>query len=346
VAVQLPAQQISTLGLQFEPVAEHTIDDPIRAVATVVVDESSITHIHTRVAGWLEKLYVNSNGQPVRAGEPLAAVFSQELYSSQEEFLTAVKRARDGQSSAMLSAARARLQTLGMRDAEINEVERSGKSRRLVTITAPINGIVINRAVSAGTAIDPATELMTIADLSRIWIVAEVNAGDAALVRTGATARVNFPTSRREPLTAKVDYIYPMLSEKTRTVRVRLAVPNGNGALRPGLYGEVSFPTVPRQALTVARDSIIDTGKAQHVFVHTADDVLQPREVSLGARIGDRVEILGGLTAGEHVVTTGVFLVDSESRLRASSGASIHAGHGQTTRTADERAPSPATHSH
>ena len=347
VAVQLGQSQIATLGIQFEPVAVRTIDNPVRAVATVSVDEASITHAHARVSGWLEKLYVNSTGQKVRAGQALAAVFSQELYSSQEELLSALKRAEGGQASALIAASRARLRTLGMVDAEITEIERTGTAKRLVTIVAPANGVVINRGVSAGTAVDPATELVTLADLSRVWVIAEVADGDAYLVKNGARALVNFPSSARQPFPARVEYVYPVLSEKTRTVRVRMSVDNDDGALRPGMYGEVNFPTVPRQALTVARDSIIDTGRAQHVFVHTVEGLLQPRDVRLGARIENRVEVLSGLAAGEHVVTTGVFLIDSESRLRA-SGASVHAGHGAPAAVADERtrSASRAPHSH
>ena len=347
VEVRLAQSQIATLGIQFEPVEVRKIDNPVRAVATVSVDEASITHAHARISGWLERLYVNSTGQKVRAGEALAAVFSQELYSSQEELLSALRRAEGGQASALIMASRARLRTLGMVDSEIAEVERTGVAKRLVTIVAPAGGVVINRGVSAGTAVDPSTELVTLADLARVWIIAEVADGDAHQVESGVSALINFPTSGRKPFQARVEYVYPVLSEKTRTVRVRMSVRNDDGSLRPGMYGEVNFPSDPREALTVARDSIVDTGRTQHVFVHTAEDLLQPRTVSLGARVNDRVEVVSGLAAGEHVVTTGVFLIDSESRLRA-SGTSVHAGHGAPAPAADSRAQSASRspHSH
>jgi Cu(I)/Ag(I) efflux system membrane fusion protein len=350
VPVELPTQQIEALGVQFEPVEVRPLANPVRAVATVVADESRIAHVHTRVAGWLEELYVNTTGQSVRAGQPLAAVFSQELYSSQNEYLSALRGVDNGPPSAVLAAARTRLKVLGMSDAEIAQIEKAGQVRRLVTIAAPRGGIVLNRAVSAGTAVDPSTELLTIADLSQVWVIAEVGEADATQVTTGSAATLSFPMSGREPFSARVQFIYPTLTERTRTVRVRLPVPNPDGVLRPGMYGSAEFPPVARDALTVARDAVIDTGESQHVFVHTPGNVLEPRQVKVGARFADRVEILQGLAPGDHVVTTGVFLIDSESRLRASGGTG-HSGHGsgeQTesvrneTKTADE----PAQHAH
>ena len=342
VPIEIPAQQIEALGVQFEPVEVRPLANPVRAVATVVADESRISHVHTRVAGWLEDLYINTTGQQVRAGQPIAAVFSQELYSSQNEYLSALRDARNGPASAVLAAARTRLKVLGMSDAEIGQIQKTGEARRLVTVSAPREGIVLNRGVSAGTAVDPSTEILTIADLSRVWIIAELAEADVAQVRTGTSATLSFPMSSREPFLGKVEFIYPTLTERTRTVRVRLPVPNPDGALRPGMYGSAEFPAVARDALTVARDAIIDTGESQHVFVHTSQNVIEPRQVKVGARLADRVEILQGLTPGDHVVTTGVFLIDSESRLRASGGAG-HSGHGGGEATKSEE---PAQHAH
>ena len=325
--VELPAQQIAALGVNFERVELRPFANTVRAVATVVADESRIVHVHTRVSGWLEELYVNTTGQSVRSGQPLAAVFSQELYSSQQEYLSALRHAGEGPASTVLDAAHTRLKILGMSDAEIAQISRTGKPRRLVTITAPRSGVVLNRGVSAGTAIDPSTEILTLADLSRIWVIAEVTEADVAQVRVGTAATLSFPTSGREPFPARVELIHPTLTERTRTVRVRLPVPNRDGTLRPGMYGSAEFPAVVRDALTVARDAVVDTGDWQHVFVLTSAHMVEPRQVKVGARLGDRVEIVHGVAPGDQVVTTGVFLIDSESRLRASSGAG-HAGHG------------------
>lgn len=324
--VDMSARQIDMLGVQTELVDTQRLDDPMRAVATVVADESRVVHVHTRVSGWLEELYVNTTGQQVRAGQPLGGVFSQELYSSQSEYLSALRRAGSGPASAVLDAARTRLTLLGMSDAEIARIENTGEVRRLVTIAAPINGVVLNRGVTQGTAIDPSTEILTIADLSRVWVIAEVAEGDAAHISTGSTATLRFPTSGREPFTADVEFVYLTLTERTRTVRVRMSVPNTDGRLRPGMYGSGQFQVATRDALTVKLDAVIDTGQAQHVFVHTPENLFEPRPVRVGTRFADRVEILDGLAPGEHVVASGVFLIDSESRLRASGGG--HFGHG------------------
>jgi len=220
---------------------------------------------------------------------------------------------------------------LGMSDRDIAALERRGTARRLVTIVAPRGGIVLRRGITTGTAVDPSTELLTIADLERVWVLAELPEADAPAVRVGAQATLAFPGSGRAPFTARVEFIYPTLTERTRAVRVRFTVPNEDGALRPGLYGTATFASTSHEGLTVARDAVVDTGESQHVFVRTADDVLEPRRVRLGARLKDRIEVLDGLAAGEQVVTAGVFLIDSESRLRASGGGTAHGAHGTGT---------------
>lgn len=324
--VDMSERQFEMLGVRTELVETQRLDYPMRAVTTVVADESRVVHVHTRVSGWLEELHVNTTGEQVRTGQPLGAVFSQELYASQSEYLSALRRAGSGPASAVLDAARTRLTLLGMSDTEIARIEDTGEARRLVTIPAPINGIVLNRGVSQGTAVDPSTEILTLADLSRVWVIAEVAEGDAVHIGTGSTATLSFPTSGREPFAADVEFIYSTLTERTRTVRVRMSVPNTDGRLRPGMYGNARFQVAARDALTVSRDAVVDTGQAQHVFVHTPENLFEPRPVRVGTRFADRVEILDGLAPGEHVVASGVFLIDSESRLRASGGG--HFGHG------------------
>jgi len=328
--LELPADQIETLGVQVEPVELRSINDPVRAVATVVVDESRVAHVHTRVAGWLEALYVNTTGQQVRAGQAVGGVFSQELYASQSEYLSARRRAATGPASVVLEAARTRLILLGMSPAEIDGIEKDGTPRRLVTITAPQSGMVLNRGVTEGTAVDPSTEILTLADLSRVWVIAEVAEADAARVGTGTLATLTFPTSRLEPIKARVDFVYPTLTEGSRAVRVRLSVANPGGLLRPGMYGRMELPGASRDGLTVKRDAVVDTGQSKHVFVQTSPNVFEPRPIQVGAQFADRVEILQGLRAGERVLTSGVFLIDSESRLRASAGTG-HSAHGGGT---------------
>jgi Cu(I)/Ag(I) efflux system membrane fusion protein len=325
--VEVEPARLEALGVRFERVAPEVIAQPVRAVATVVADEARISHVHTRFSGWLERLFVNTTGQQVRAGEPLAAVFSQELYASQNEYVSLLRLAQDAPPTAALDAARTRLELLGMTAAEIAQIERAGEARRLVTVVAPRGGVVLRRGVSVGTAIDPSTEIVTIADLSTVWVLAEVPQSESARLEHGAAANLSFPASGRAPFTARVAFVYPTLTERSRTVRVRFAVSNSDGRLRPGLYGTAEFAATRREAITVSRDAIVDTGESQHCYVRTPSGILEPRTVKVGARFAERVEITHGLSPGEEVVATGVFLIDSESRLRASGAGGGHSGH-------------------
>jgi Cu(I)/Ag(I) efflux system membrane fusion protein len=289
-----------------------------------VPDESRISHVHTRVAGWLEQLDVSTTGELVQAGQPLARIFSQELLSSQTEYLAARRTTQaSGISSAVVASGRTRLTVLGMTPEEIDTIEQTGEPRRLVTVVAPRSGAVVNRGVSAGTAVDPSTTLLTIVDLARVWVLAEVSESDIPAVRVGAMARLDFPASGRAPFTARADFLYPTLTERTRTLRVRMSVANPGGTLRPGLYGTASFEVRGRPTITVPRDAVVDTGRQQHVFV-VVDGRFEPRPVSLGLQLADRVEVRAGLNDGDRIVASGVFLLDSESRLRATGGMGGH----------------------
>jgi membrane fusion protein, copper/silver efflux system len=325
-AVRIDESQLQQLGVQFETVKPERLGPGGRHPAVITPDESRLSHIHTRVSGWVEQLHVSS-GDRVRPGQALASVFSQELFASQTEYLSALQRSSTTPGSAVQGAARTRLKVLGMSDGDIERLGKSGTVQRLTTITSPRPGIVLNRGVTVGTAVDPSTELMTIADLSRVWVLAEVPEAESSTLTTGSKATLQFPGAGRASTEAVVDFVYPTLTERTRTVRVRFAIDNSAGTLRPGVYGTVSFASSARETLTVPRDSLVETGESQHVFVRMGDGSLDPRVVRLGDRVGDRVEILDGIEAGETIVTSGVFLIDSESRLRATGAAPAHAGH-------------------
>jgi Cu(I)/Ag(I) efflux system membrane fusion protein len=313
----------------------------VRAVATIVPDESRISMVHTRVAGWIEQLDVNTTGEEVRAGEPLAHIFSQELLSSQTEYLAARKTtAASGITSSVVASGRVRLGVLGMTPEEIDAIEQTGEPKRLVTVVAPRSGVVVNRGVTVGTSVDPSTTLLTIADLSRVWVLAEVPEASIPAVRVGTSAQLDFPASGRAPFNARVDFLYPTLTERTRTLRVRLSAANPGGVLRPGLYGTAAFESAGQNVLTVPRDAVVDTGLQQHVFVAVGDR-FEPRPVAVGVQLADRVEIRDGLKEGEQIVAAGVFLLDSESRLRATGSAG---GHNHTTSSANPEQPSPDPH--
>lgn len=325
VPVDLDAKTVEAAGIQFEPALREQWTDTVRAPATIVPDESRISHVHTRVSGWIEQLHVNTTGERVRAGQTLARIFSQELLASQTEYLMARRHAANGIVSAVVESGRARLHVLGMTDDDIAAIERTGTPLPLVNVRATHGGIVVNRAVTVGTSVDPSTELVTIADLSRVWVIAEVAEADITALRVGGTARMDFLAASAEPMKGRIEFLSPTLNEGTRTLSVRLSLANPRGVLRPGLYGRVVFETAARESITVPREAVVDTGDVQHVFVECHGRVL-PRVVTLGSVHGDRVEVLDGLMDGERVVSSGVFLLDSESRLRA-TGIDAHAGH-------------------
>jgi membrane fusion protein, copper/silver efflux system len=340
--VPVDAAAARSLDIRLETVGRESLTQTVRAVATIVPDESRISHVHTRVSGWIEQLDVNTTGEEVRAGQALAHIFSQELQSSQTEYLAARRNtAATGITSSVIASGRTRLGVLGMTPEEIDAIEQAGEPKRLVTVVAPRSGVVVNRGVTVGTSVDPSTTLLTIADLSRVWVLAEVPEASIPAVRVGANAQLDFPASGRPPFTARVDFIYPMLTERTRTLRVRLSAANPGGGLRPGLYGAAAFASSGQKVITVPRDAVVDTGLQQHVFVATGDQ-FEPRSVMVGVQLADRVEIREGLKEGEQIVAAGVFLLDSESRLRATGGAGGH-GHGAPSGSQESQPTPPAS---
>ncbi|TAK25691.1 MAG: efflux RND transporter periplasmic adaptor subunit [Myxococcaceae bacterium] len=334
VTVAVPRAQLDAIGVRLARVMMDDVGRPVRAVATVALDESRVSHVHTRVAGWIERLYVNTTGQRVVRGAPLAAIFSQELLASQNEFI-ALRQNLANPTTAMatqslLAATRGRLSVLGMTAGEIAQVERTGRPMRNVTVVAPRSGVVLHRGIAVGTAVDPSTELLTVADLSTVWVLAEIPESKASAVAVGQAAELTFEAAGGAAVAARVAFVYPTLDEQTRTLRVRFEVPNAAGTLRPGMYGTATLAVSTRRALVVPRDAVVDTGASTHVFVVEGDGRFSPRAVTLGARVGERTEVREGLTEGESVVASGVFLIDSESRLRATSGTSAggQSGHG------------------
>ncbi|WP_342114547.1 efflux RND transporter periplasmic adaptor subunit [Pseudoduganella sp. OTU4001] len=323
--VTLPQGQERSIGLRAAPATlEESVEDQ-RAAATIVPDESRIFHIHTRVSGWVEKLHVPNTGERVKAGQPIIDIFSQELYASQLDHLAA--RAFVGPPSAVVESGRTRLKFFGMSEREIEGIEATGKARKVVTLYATGSGILAHRGVAAGTAVDPSTEIAVILDLSRVWAIADVPVAATDWVRIGQVAQLQFGQLSR---TAKIEFIEPMVSE-SRTLKVRFALENTDGLLRPGMYGTAAIKAPARKALTVPREAVVDTGEAQYVYQRALDGKYVPRRVRVGRRSGEKIEILDGIEPGAMVVVSGVFLLDSESRLRGSGGQATHGGHGSST---------------
>ena len=336
--VTIASGQASGVDMQVAVVSKRDVIEDLSVPVTIVPDESRISHIHTRVSGWIERLHVPNTGEVVRAGQPIADIFSQELLASQTEYLAA--RTLTGPPSVVVESGRARLKFFGMSEGEIQAIEKAGKPNRVVTLYAPRPGVLAHRGISVGTAVDPSTELAVIVDLSRVWVFAEVPEFAAGSVRKGMLAQLSFGGDGKIALPAHVEFVDPMLTEASRTLKVRFSLPNARGELRPGMYGTAVFKAPARNAVMVARDAVVDTGDTQYVYVVTGNGVYEPRVVRVGARLKDSVEIVSGLHEGEKIVLSGVFLLDSESRLRASGGqGAAHGGHGQPAQPAPSAKP-------
>ena len=323
--VVLTPTQIQQLGVTFGDVALRPLSNEVRTVGTVVVNETRLAKVTPKFSGYVEKLYVNFVGQPVRRGEPLAAVFSPDLVAAEQELLVSARLSRTigassvpgvpGNNADLLAAAKERLRLWDVSDAQINEVLATGRPVRTATLTAPASGFVIDKKVVQGQSIQAGEELYTIADLSDVWVEAQLREEDAGRVGIGATATLKFTSYPGRPLTGRVTYIDPMLGEQARTVKARITVPNSDGRIKPGMYATVILNSSTQSALTVPRSAVVQTGERALVFVDLGNGKLNAQPVRLGRTGGEYVEVLSGLTSGQRVVTSAQFLIDSESNL-------------------------------
>ncbi|MCE9681702.1 efflux RND transporter periplasmic adaptor subunit [Halomonas alkalisoli] len=292
----------------------------VETVGFVDYDESSLSHVHLRTQGWIEDLTVRTTGERVEEGQLLFRLYSPELVNAQEELLHIVRR---GGSAA---PARERLRALGVSAAEIAEVERAGEPRRLVSIRARQGGVVESLNVREGMYVTPGTEVMTIADLSRVWVMADLFEHQVDAVSRDDAAHVKLPFRPGERLEGKVDYIYPSLNSPTRTVRVRLAFDNPGERLKPGMYADVHLASRPLQGvLHLPAEAVIRTGRQDRVILALGEGRFQAREVQVGSRANGDLEIIDGLQEGERVVLSGHFLLDSEASASAELGRMLEA---------------------
>ena len=332
--VQLSAEGVRLSGVQVEPAVREHLARTIRAVGTVVADETSIRHFHTRVTGWVEKLYVDFTGQFVQKGQPILSIYSPELLASQEEFVRARDAAaRFGASTVpevrrggeeLLAAARRRLQLFDVPETFIAELERTGTPRRDVTLLATSSGYVTAKGIYEGQQVDPSMmNLFTIADLTTVWVEGDFYEYEARALHMGEEAVVTLPYDPGVRLRGRVRYIDPTLNTESRTLRVRFDFPNPALALKPGMFANVELAVDDHEGIVIPDSAIIDTGERKIVFVSLGGGRFVPRMVTLGVRSNGKADVLSGVAAGEEVVVRANFLLDSESQLRAAvAGAS------------------------
>jgi multidrug efflux pump subunit AcrA (membrane-fusion protein) len=326
-SVEVSPDELRLAGLQTTVARRGSLARTIRTVGEVKADETRVSQVHTRISGWVEKLFVNSSGQAVRKGEPLLSIYSPELLATQEEFLRArasadrfaqsdVPEVRRGGAD-LLEAARRRLMLFDVPRSLIETLEKTGRPQRAVTLEAPASGFVTTKEVFAGTQIEPGMTLFTVTDLSKVWIEAEVYEFEAPLVRPGQKARVTLAYDPSRTYTGRISTIYPYLNTDSRTLRVRFEFDNPGLALKPGMYANVELDAQAVEGILIPDAAILDTGPRQIVYVMTGEGRYEPRQVKIGVRSDGQSQILSGVKAGEAVVDRANFLLDSESRLRA-----------------------------
>lgn len=324
-SVRLTADQIRQFGVTFGSVEERTLSGEVRTVGIVSFDETRMAGVTPKFSGYVERLHVDFTGQPVRRGQPLVEIYSPELVAAQEELLLAERLQRSiGESAVpgvptgatdLVGAARRRLRLWDISDAQIDEALRTGRARRTLTLFAPVSGVVVEKNVLTGQAVQAGQPLYTIADLSEVWVEAELREAEAGLVQEGAPATVELAAFPGRALAGRVEYVYPILQQQARTLKARVAIPNPDGRLKPGMFATVRLGTPSRTALTVPAEAVISTGERQIAFVDMGGGALMPHEVETGRVGGGMVEILAGLEPGQRVVTSAQYLLDSESNL-------------------------------
>jgi Cu(I)/Ag(I) efflux system membrane fusion protein len=315
--IKIAPERQQLIGVKFATVQLGDATSKIRTVGKVAADETRVGHVHTRIEGWIDKVFVDFTGQVVKKDESMLTIYSPEMLASQEELLLAA-RAREVMPS-LVSAARRRLQLWELSDDQIEQVLRTGQPIRNITVHAPMNGVVTERKAFPNQKVTPDSDLYTITDLSRIWIVADVFESDITAIRVGDPASVTFTNGSVPPIAARVSYIQPQVDPMTRTLKVRLDATNPGLRMKPDMFVNVEFGVAGAPQLTVPADAVLDTGDRQTVFVDLGNGYLEPRQVAVAGRSGERVTIARGLTAGERVVSSGTFLIDSESQLKAAA---------------------------
>ena len=329
-AVQLSPQRLQSIGVKTGEVESRLVNDRIATTGNVAVDETKLAYVQVRFTGYIQKVYVASTYQYVRRGQPLFTIYSPDLVATEREYLLArqsqrqLRRSPDPEvtrdAASLVHAAAARLAQWGIPEREIKRLESSGKVQQALEIDSPARGYITEREALPGRYADPGTRLYTIADLSTIWVFAQVFQNDLGRVKVGDPATLTVDTYPGRTFSGRVDFIYPDIDRTTRTARVRLKFANPDLKLIPGMFVNVSLEVPMGRQEVIPASGVLQTGTRQIVFIDHGGGYLEPREVVLGARVGDDYIVLEGLKVGERIVTSANFLIDSESQLQAALG--------------------------
>ncbi|PKN52544.1 MAG: efflux RND transporter periplasmic adaptor subunit [Deltaproteobacteria bacterium HGW-Deltaproteobacteria-13] len=335
--VEISSDQQKLIGVKTVKAAFMPMKKVIRTVGRIEVDESRQATVNAKVEGWIEKLYVDTTGSYVTKGAKLAEIYSPELVATQQEFLTALKWSRDAaandtgadkttaselnkmlaqDAAATLDAARQRLRWWDVSEVQIKQIEETGKPIRTLTLYAPVSGYVMQKMVVAGMKVMPGEKMFDIADLSGLWVIADIYEYELPLIKVGNQAAITLAYLPGVELMSQIDYIYPDINAQTRTAKVRLKLANSHRQLKPQMFTNVEIKINLGRKLVIPESAMIDTGKAMVVYVDLGNDAFEPREIKTGIRTEGYVEVLRGLKSGEKVVAAANFLVDSEAQLK------------------------------
>lgn len=329
-AFQISPEKQQLIGVQYGEADYKPVFKTLRAVGRLTYDETKIARIHTKFDGWIEQVFVDFTGKLVQKGQPLISIYSPELLQTQQEFLLA-RRGREelaestfrgaiNASESLFQAARKRLELWDINEAQIAELEKSGKPTKALTLYAPTDGFVLTRNAFTKQRVTPETELYAIADLSTIWVIADVYEYEAPEIKLGQTVNVTLSYFPGRTFRGKVSNILPQLDNQTRTLKVRIELANPKFELKPDMYANVESKIDYGKRLVVPQEAVMDSGAEQLIFIAHEGGYFEPRKVQLGPKVDNTFIVLGGLKAGERVVTSANFLVDSESKLKSAAG--------------------------
>jgi Cu(I)/Ag(I) efflux system membrane fusion protein len=341
LTVEMLPEKQQLIGVKKIEASIRPVQRTLRTVGRIDYNERKLATVNIKVEGWVEKLYADYVGKPVRKGEKLADIYSPELYSAQLELINlfqwknekihrmqrniefewgdrygTVGRMLTFDLDALIQVAKQKLMLWEVPEEQILELEETKEPMKTLTVHSPINGYVIEKQVVEGTRIQPGEKLFDIADLSTLWVIADIYAHELPLIRVGQRARISLCFSPGKEFSSKVDYIYPTLSGTTRTTKIRFVIPNPDGGLKPQMFTDVEIKIDLGEKLIIPSDAVIDTGTKKVVYVDKGNGYFEPREVTLGLRLDETVEVTKGLKAGEKVASAANFLIDSEAKLK------------------------------
>lgn len=331
--VQISAQRLQSIGVKAGEVQRKLVEDEIRTTGNVTVDETRLAYVQVRYSGYVEKVFVDATYQYIRKGQPLFTIYSPEVVATEREYLVAKQnRQQVAQSSvpgvassatALLDAATERLKQWGVTQEEIARLESTGQVQQALEFDSPVSGYITERNALPSVAVQPDMRLFTVADLNSVWVQAQIFQNDLGRIKVGDAVALTVSTFPGRTFGGRVDFIYPQLDADTRTSKVRIVSSNPDLRLKPGMFVNVALKVPMGRQLVIPASGVLQSGSRQIAFVERSDGYLEPREVELGTRVGDDFVVTKGLRAGERIVTSANFLVDSESQLQAALGSFV-----------------------